>query len=69
MIVFADTRSEDERDAPDTRKCYKSVDDTGNDRTLTAADPGYKVKFEQTYGSPVESADHYKYKRDSIKHN
>ena len=46
-----------QRDAPNTGKTYKSVDDAGEQRGLSTADPGNDVELEKSDATPVERAD------------
>ena len=57
ILDFAGT--EEEGNAPQSGKCHRGVDDTRPKGILTAADPRYKVKFEQSDGTPVQRSDDY----------
>ena len=45
-----------QRDAPNTGKTYNRVDNAGEERGLSAADPRNNVKLKQTDAAPVERA-------------
>ena len=47
--------SEQERNAPYSGKGNECVNDTAEDRILTAENPRYQVELEQTYTAPVKS--------------
>ena len=46
-----------QRDAPESGKTYKCVDNTGESSGLPAANPGDKVESEKTDAAPVNAAD------------
>ncbi len=47
---------EEERYAPESGKSYDNVDYSGENRRLPSAYPGYDIKREKPYASPVERA-------------
>lgn len=46
-----------QRDAPESGKTYKCVDNTSESSGLPAANPGDKVESEKTDAAPVNAAD------------
>ena len=58
--------AEDKRNAPDSRKTYYRIDDPADYRHRTAAYPRDEIKIENSYASPVESADNSENKSYSI---
>ena len=60
------TRTEEKRNAPNSREGDNRVNYTGKERILTAADPGNDVKSEYTDATPVERADYRDYQGNSI---
>ena len=48
---------EKEGDAPDARKGNKRVNDSAENRSLTAENPGNKVELKKTDAAPVECTD------------
>ena len=60
--------TEDKRNAPDTGKADDRVDDAGEQRRLSAADPSHNIELEQSDATPVEGADDREYQRNAI-HN
>lgn len=46
-----------QRDAPESGKTYKCVDNTGESSGLPAAYPGDEVESEKTDAAPVNAAD------------
>lgn len=61
--------SEKKRNTPESRKGNNSVDDSGNDGLLAAADPCYKVESEKTDAAPIECAHDSKYEGESVKYH
>ena len=60
------SRTEEERDAPNTRKGDNGVDDAADESILTAAEPRNYVKLEKTDATPVEGSDDGEDESDSI---
>lgn len=60
--------AEQERDTPKCANTDKSVNDTGNDGAGSSADPGDKVKLEETDKPPVEPADDQQCQCNFVKH-
>ena len=54
--------------APKRRKSNNNVDNSAYNAVRAAADPCNKVKAEQTYKSPVKTADEKQKKRDFVHH-
>lgn len=63
------TLSEKKRNAPYTGKSNKGVDNSADQRILTAENPGNYVKLKKTDTAPVERTDDRENERDSIKHH
>lgn len=61
--------SEKERDCPDTCKRYQRINNTAEETCLTAKKGRYNVVLKKTDASPVERANDYQSKYDSIHHN
>lgn len=57
---------DEKRDAPDRAKADECVDDPAENTRLSAADPGYKVKLENTDRAPVYAADDEQYQRELV---
>ncbi len=55
--------------APYPRQCHQSVNDTGNDGTLTTANPCHYIKRKQTDTPPVQSTDNGKEKSNSVENH
>ena len=58
-----------QRNAPNTCKTYNSVDNAGEQRGLSAADPSNNVKLKQSDAAPVERADNGKDQRNTIQNH
>ena len=58
-----------QRNAPNAGKSYQSVDDAGEKRGLSAADPGNEVKLKQSDAAPVESAYDGQNQRNAIQYH
>ena len=58
-----------QRDAPNAGKSYKSVDDAGKQRGLSATDPRNDVKLKQSDAAPVESANDGQNQRNAIQYH
>ena len=54
--VFAEQHS----DAPHAGKTYKRINNATDQGILTAKQPGYQIKLENTYKAPVQRADNGK---------
>ena len=68
QLLKALAGAEDQRDTPNACQGNDGVDDTAEQRGLSAADPSYNVKLEQTDATPVQSAQDGKNQRNAI-HN
>jgi hypothetical protein len=66
--VFFIPFAEEKGNAPDARECDEGVDQTGEDGSLSAADPRHDIEAEQSDGPPVERADDDEDQGNSIKH-
>ena len=66
MLAGRGFLSEKQGNAPDTRQCNEGINNTGNDATLSAADPRDGIKAEQPDTAPVVSADDDQRQRDFI---
>ena len=58
-----------QRNAPNACKSYNSVDDAGEERGLSTADPGNEVKLKQSDAAPVESAYDGQNQRNAIQNH
>ena len=58
-----------QRDAPNAGKSYKSVDDAGKQRGLSATDPRNDVKLKQSDAAPVESTNDGQNQRNAIQYH
>ena len=58
-----------QRNAPNAGKSYQSIDDAGEKRGLSAADPGNEVKLKQSDAAPVESAYDGQNQRNAIQNH
>ena len=68
QLLKALAGAEDQRDTPNACQCNDGIDDTAEQRGLSAADPSHNVKLEQTDTTPVQSAQDGKNQRNAI-HN
>lgn len=55
-----------EGNAPQTSKSDNGIDQSAEQRTGAAKQPGYQIKLENTYESPVQAADDRKNQSDRI---
>ena len=67
--VYHFVLSEEKRYAPYSRKCYYYIQDSAYNTCTSTECPGYYIKLEQTYKSPVESANKQYEKSYLVKHN
>ena len=58
-----------QRDAPNAGKSYQSVDDAGEQRGLSTADPGNDVKLKKSDAAPVESTNNGQNQRNAIQYH
>ena len=58
--------AENESDAPQSGDAHQREDDSGEDRGLSAEDPGYQVKTEDTHQTPVDAANDDQGQRDPV---
>ena len=63
LIIGSFSRSENERNAPDSRKGDYCVDDSCKNCGLTAAEPSDGIEFEKTDPAPVQRTDNDENKR------
>ena len=60
FVNAAATSAEEERDAPQTGQCDHGVNNSGQQRILSAEDPGYQIELENANQTPVDAADNGK---------
>ena len=60
--------TEEKRHTPERAQPNEGIDDTCRKRVGSSADPGNKIKFEQTEKAPVNATDDQQDKSDSVKH-
>ena len=68
QMLKAFTGTEHQRDAPNTCQSNDRVDDSAEQRGLSAADPSHDVELEQTNATPVQSTEDGQNQRNAI-HN
>lgn len=65
-VALGISASREKRDAPERRQTYQRINDAGDDRGLSAAQPRDNVKPEKTNASPVDPADDGENQCDSV---